>query len=33
VLALRDGLVEAAPLDAAAKRRSREQEALRVIDL
>jgi len=33
VLALRDGFVEAAPLDAAAKRRSREQEALRVIDL
>ena len=33
VLALRNGLVEAAPLDAAAKRRSREQEALRVIDL
>ena len=33
VLALRDGLVEAAPLHAAAKRRSREQEALRVIDL
>lgn len=33
VLALRDGFVEAAPLDAAAKRRSKQQEALRVIDL
>ena len=33
VLALRNGLVEAAPLDVAAQRRSREQEALRVIDL
>jgi putative ABC transport system ATP-binding protein len=33
VLALRNGLVEAAPLDAATQRRSSEQEALRVIDL
>jgi len=33
VLALRDGLVEAAPLKEDAKRRSREQEALRVINL
>jgi putative ABC transport system ATP-binding protein len=33
VLALRDGQIEAAPLDATAKRRSREQEALLVIDL
>ena len=33
VLALRNGLVEAAPPDAAAQRRSREQEALGVIDM
>lgn len=33
VLALRDGFVEAAPLDADGKRRSKQQEALRVIDL
>lgn len=33
VLALRDGFVKAAPLDADGKRRSKQQEALRVIDL
>ena len=33
VLTLRDGLVEATPLEAAARRQTREQQAMRIANL